>query len=202
MIKTYSTQQIRKLENIEFKKLEDSFSLMERAGNACTKFILSKFKFSHTTILCGPGNNAGDGFIIAKLLKKNKKRVSLYCLNKNTYSGDALKAYKKNKLQKKTFKTFNIKKNSLIIDCLFGIGLNRKIKGILKNIISQVNASDNLIVAIDIASGLNGNSGKVMGIAIKADYSLALHGSKRGQTISLGKKYSGKIKVIDIGIRS
>jgi len=152
--------------------------------------------------LCGPGNNAGDGFIIARLLKKNKKKVSLYCLNKNTYSGDALKAYKKNKLQKKTFKTFNIKKNSLIIDCLFGIGLNRKIKGILKNVISQVNTSDNLVVAIDIASGLNGNSGKVMGTAIKANYSLALHGIKRGQTKSLGKKFSGKVKVIDIGIRS
>ena len=92
MIKTYSTQQIRKLENIEFKKLEDSFSLMERAGNACAKFILNKFTFSHATILCGPGNNAGDGFIVARLLKKNKKKVSLYCLNKNTYSGDALKA--------------------------------------------------------------------------------------------------------------
>ena len=79
--------------------------------------------------------------------------------------------------------------------------MNRKIKGILKNIISQVNASDNLIVAIDIASGLNGNSGKVMGTAIKANYSLALHGIKRGQTKSLGKKFSGKVKVIDIGIR-
>ena len=202
MNQSFTIHQIRKLENEEFKKLKSSFILMERAGSACAKFILNKFTFSHATILCGPGNNAGDGFIIARLLKKNKKKVSLYCLNKNTYSGDALKAYKKNKLQKKTFKTFNIKKNSLIIDCLFGIGLNRKIKGILKNVILLVNTSDNLVVAIDIASGLNGNSGKVMGAAIKANYSLALHGIKRGQTKSLGKKFSGKVKVIDIGIRS
>ena len=74
MNQSFTIHQIRKLENEEFKKLKSSFILMERAGSACAKFILNKFTFSHATILCGPGNNAGDGFIIARLLKKIKKR--------------------------------------------------------------------------------------------------------------------------------
>ena len=92
-------------------------------------------------------------------------------------------------------------KKCIIIDCLFGIGLNRKIKGIYKKIINKVNKSKQKVISIDIASGINGNNGKIMGIAIKANFTYVLHVKKIGHTINPGKKYSGKINIIDIGIK-
>jgi NAD(P)H-hydrate epimerase len=94
-----------------------------------------------------------------------------------------------------------IYKNSIIVDCLFGIGLNRKINGIYKKIIKKVNKSKQYIISIDIPSGINGNTGEKMGEAIKANLTYALHAKKDGHTIGMGKKYSGKVKVVDIGIK-
>ena len=89
----------------------------------------------------------------------------------------------------------------MIIDCLFGIGLNRRIKGIYKKIIKKVNQSKQKVISIDIPSGINGNNGKIMGEAIQANFTYTLHAKKIGHTINPGKKYSGKISVIDIGIQ-
>ena len=137
----------------------------------------------------------------AHWLKRLNQNVTLYCLDLNYYKGDAKKAYKKNNLIKNNYKNLSIIKKCIIIDCLFGIGLNRKIKGIYKKIINKVNKSKQKIISIDIASGINGNNGKIMGEAIQANFTYTLHAKKIGHTINPGKKYSGKISVIDIGIQ-
>jgi len=118
-----------------------------------------------------------------------------------TYKGDAKIAYKKNRLTKNNYNDLNIPKNSVIIDCLFGIGLNRKVKGIYKNIIKKVNNSKQHVISIDIPSGINGNNGKIMGEAIKANSTYTLHAKKIGLTVNSGMKYSGKISIIGIGIK-
>ena len=94
-----------------------------------------------------------------------------------------------------------VPKNSVIIDCLFGIGINRNIKGFYKKIIRKVNNSKQHIISIDIPSGINGNNGRIMGAAIKANYTYTLHAKKIGLTINSGLQYSGKISIIDIGIK-
>ena len=104
-------------------------------------------------------------------------------------------------MSKKKYEDLYIPKNSVVIDCLFGIGLNRKIKGIFRNIVEKVNSSEAKVISIDIPSGINGNTGKPMGLAVKADFTYALHGKKNGHIYNSGKKYSGRITVIDIGIR-
>ena len=174
---------------------------MKRAGTKCAKRIHSLYHKKNIIVLCGPGNNGGDGLVISQFLKSLNVEVSLYCLNKKNYKGDALKAYKKNKLIKNDLKKLKISRNSLIVDCLFGIGLNRKIKGIFRNIVEKVNSSESKIVSIDIPSGINGDTGKPMGLAVKADFTYALHAKKNGHIYNSGKKYSGRITVIDIGIR-
>ena len=201
MRKIYSVEEIQTIEKKEFKKLRSSYVLMKRAGINCTKKIYKSKLNSKFIVLCGPGNNGGDGLVISQVLKKLNQNVILYCLESMVYRGDAKIAYKKNRLTKNNYNDLNIPKNSVIIDCLFGIGLNRKVKGIYKNIIKKVNNSKQHIISIDIPSGINGNNGKIMGEAIKANSTYTLHAKKIGLTVNSGMKYSGKISIIDIGIK-
>ena len=195
-----SVEEIKKIEQKEFIRLGNSYKLMEKAGIACAKIILNHYKERNFTVVCGPGNNGGDGFVISNYLNKHKKNVNLYCLKKIQYKKDALKAYKNNKLKKINLENLSIKKNFVIVDCLFGIGLNKKIKGIFKKTITKINKSNETVISIDIPSGIYGDNGKVMGNAIKANLTLALHAKKIGHNLFPGNKYSGKIKTVDLGI--
>ena len=201
MQKIYSAEEIQTIEKKEFKKLRNSYVLMKRAGTNCAKKIYKSKLNSKFTVLCGPGNNGGDGLVISQVLKKLNQNVTLYCLESAAYKGDAKIAYKKNLLTKNNYNNLNIPKNSVIIDCLFGIGLNRKVKGMYKNIIKKVNNSKQHVISIDIPSGINGNNGKIMGEAIKANSTYTLHAKKIGLTVNSGMKYSGKVSIIDIGIK-
>ena len=201
MKKTYSVEEIQKIEKKEFKRLKNSYILMKRAGTNCAKKIHKSKKNKKFIVLCGPGNNGGDGLVISQVLKKLNQNITLYCLEHKTYKGDAKIAYNKNYLSKKKYEDLYIPKNSVIIDCLFGIGLNRKVKGMYKNIIKKVNNSKQHVISIDIPSGINGNNGKIMGAAIKANSTYTLHAKKIGLTVNYGMKYSGKISIIGIGIR-
>ena len=201
MKKIYSVAEIQTIEKKEFKKLKNSFVLMKRAGTNCAKKIYKTKLNGKFIVLCGPGNNGGDGLVISKVLKKLNQNVILYCLGSNTYKGDAKIAYTKNRLTKNNYNDLNIPKNSIIIDCIFGIGLKRKVKGIYKKIIKKVNSSKQHVISIDIPSGINGNNGKIMGTAIKANSTYTLHAKKIGLTVNYGMKYSGKISIIGIGIR-
>ncbi len=201
MSKIYSVEEIQTIEKKEFKKLNNSYVLMKRAGSNCAKKIYKSKLNSKFIVLCGPGNNGGDGLVISQVLKKLDQNVTLYCLESTAYKGDAKIAYKKNRLTKNNYNDLNIPKNSVIIDCLFGIGLNRKVKGMYKNIIKKVNNSKQHVISIDIPSGINGNNGKIMGEAIKANSTYTLHAKKIGLTVNSGMKYSGKVSIIDIGIK-
>ena len=201
MRKIYSVEEIQTIEKKEFKKLRSSYILMKKAGINCTKKIYKSKLNSKFIVLCGPGNNGGDGLVISQVLKKLNQNVILYCLESTAYKGDAKIAYKKNRLTKNNYNDLNIPKNSVIIDCLFGIGLNRKVKGMYKNIIKKINQSKQYVISIDIPSGINGDNGKIMGEAIKANSTYTLHAKKIGLTINSGMKYSGKVSKIDIGIK-
>jgi len=201
MKKTYSVEEIQKIEKKEFKRLKNSYILMKRAGTNCAKKIYKSKRNRNFIVLCGPGNNGGDGLVISQVLKKLNQNITLYCLDHKAYKGDAKIAYNKNYLFKKKYENLYIPKNSVIIDCLFGIGISRDLKGFYKKIIKKVNSSKQHIISIDIPSGINGNNGKIMGTAIKANSTYTLHAKKIGLTVNYGMKYSGKISIIGIGIR-
>ena len=201
MERIYSVEEIHNIEKKEFKKLKSSYVLMKRAGTNCAKKIYKSKLNSKFIVLCGPGNNGGDGLVISQGLKKLNQSVILYSLKSMAYKGDAKIAYKKNQLTKNNYNDLNIPKNSVIIDCLFGIGLSRKVKGMYKNIIKKVNKSKQHVISIDIPSGINGDNGKIMGEAIKANSTYTLHAKKIGLTINSGMKYSGKVSIINIGIK-
>ena len=197
-----SSQEMRLFEKNEFLKLKkESYFFMKNAGKQAFNLIRKNFKKKQPIIvLCGPGNNGGDGFIIAKYLKNHGYKTEVYASsNKKSYKGDALKALNEYGEKIKKISSFRIKKNALIVDAIFGIGLSRNIKGILKKIFNQINKSNNKVVSIDIPSGISSDTGKILGCAIKADYTVTFHTKKLGHLFDPGKEFSGKLKVADIG---
>ena len=195
-----SSQEMRLFEKNEFLKKE-SYFFMKNAGRQAFNLIRKNFKNKQPIIvLCGPGNNGGDGFIIAKYLKSYGYKTEVYASsNKKSYKGDALKALTEYEGKIKKISSFKIKKNVLIVDALFGIGLTRSIKGVLKKVFNKINKNNNKVISVDIPSGISSDTGKILGSAIKADYTVTFHTKKLGHLIDPGKKFSGKLKVVDIG---
>jgi len=208
MQKTHSSEiflptDMKELEKYNFLK-NKSYKFMKKAGYEAFKLIKNKYKKKQTAIvLCGPGNNGGDGFIVANYLLKEGYKTKVYTLfNNNRYSGDALLALKNFKGQTKNINFLKIVPNSFIIDALFGIGLKREIKGKLKDTIKSINKSKNSVLSLDIPSGISSNNGKILGCAIKADFTVTFHRKKLGHILSEGKEFSGKLKVVDIGFKN
>ena len=87
----------------------------------------------------------------------------------------------------------------MIVDALFGIGLKRKIKGKLAQVVKLINKKNNPVISVDIPSGISSNTGQILGSAIKADFTVTFHRKKVGHVMGYGKEFSGKVKVVDIG---
>ena len=131
----FLSEEMRKFEKLNFLE-KSSYSFMKKAGYEVFKFIEDNFKKRQFIIvLCGPGNNGGDGFVIAEHLRDSGYKIKVYTFaDTNKYRGDALRAWKNFKGITKKMRFFKLTKNSLIVDCLFGIGLKRNIKGKLEKI--------------------------------------------------------------------
>ena len=193
----------RDLDKETIKKFTPGYTLMKNAGKVVFKVIKEKFKKKKKIkILCGPGNNGGDGFVVAKLLKENGySNVYLYCLvNKKKLKGDAKLAAENFGDNFKSFSDLSISSRDVIIDGIFGSGLKKNISGNLKNIINKINLKNPYSISIDIPSGINGDTGQIQGIALKSNDTITFTRKKMGHLLLPGKEYCGNIKVKDIGI--
>ena len=132
MSEIFNTEEMKDFENSQFSK-KNSYYFMQSAGKKVFEFINNNFKNKKSIIvLCGPGNNGGDGFVVAKHLKDNGYLVNVYIYpNDNSYKKDALKAFNKFKGKVEKIDLFKLEKNALIVDAVFGIGLKRNIEGVL-----------------------------------------------------------------------
>ncbi len=200
MNEIFNSEEVKRFEKAQFLK-KTSYSFMKKAGRRVFEFINTKFKNKKTIIvLCGPGNNGGDGFVVAKHLMNHGYKLKVYIYtNKKNYTGDAFKAFKEFKGEVKKIDLLRLQDNALIVDALFGTGLKRDIKGILGKIFRKINKKKNPVVSVDIPSGLCSNTGKILGNAIKADFTITFHRKKIGHIICFGKQFCGKLKVVDIG---
>jgi len=198
-IKIYNQDLITKCEKKTFEK-KDSFTLMENAAKACSKYILSNYNPKKILILCGPGNNGGDGILIAKDLLKQKCYVSIFApigLGKTKDSAKALLKLNNNDLIKKNI---NFKDFDFFIDSLFGFNFNRKLSKELKNIIKNINSQKFIKISIDVPSGVYCDNGQIDEIAIQADITLTFHRLKPAHVLLPGKELSNKIEILKIGL--
>lgn len=196
------------MENLDKRAIEyykiDSILLMENAGMKVYEEIKNHDSF---TVICGRGNNGGDGLVVARQLVVSEKDVNTFII-KGPKSEESKKNF--NILKNLTDNIFIIEDESdleklkssldnsqVAVDAIFGIGTDRDIKGIYKDVIKVINDSDTYKVGVDIPSGIDANTGKSLGINIKADETVTIHEKKIGMDKN---KDCGKIKEVFIGI--
>ncbi|MBI2608023.1 MAG: NAD(P)H-hydrate dehydratase [Deltaproteobacteria bacterium] len=183
------------------------FSLMDQAGKGVSTLIASHYpKNLSVGILCGRGNNGGDGLVVARyLLQKGFQKILIILIPQiDNLKGEVLEHFKK--IDQTKIKIYDhshlelLKECDVIVDGLLGTGLKDEVRDPYKQIINYINALQKEVVAIDIPSGLQGNSGEPHGVAIKAKMTVCLAGAKVGLVLTQAASYVGKLHVIDIGI--
>ena len=180
-----------------------SNDLIMRAGAAIYDFINQESlikKEQRVLIICGPGNNGQDGIILAQLLISNGFKIKVLLLNEKAEQLNDINITKENLVNKNDI-IKEIERCNIIIDAIFGIGLNKKITGLFFDVIVAINNLQKKVYSIDIASGLNGDNGIASNIAVKADYTFVMQNYKIGNIINDACDYSGKMIVLDIGIK-
>ncbi|MBP2024502.1 NAD(P)H-hydrate epimerase [Peptoniphilus stercorisuis] len=181
-----------------------SIVLMENAAMG----VFNEVKdYNSFTIICGSGNNGGDGLALGRHLLLNKKDVDIFIIegrqsNEFTENLEILKKLTKNiyyinKKEDLDNLVNSLEINEISIDCIFGTGLSRNISGIYKDVINCINQHSNYTIAIDIPSGLDANSGDILGIMVKSDETITIHDIKHGL---LKNDFVGKIKEVYVGI--
>lgn len=175
--------------------------LMENAGRAVATAVMERYSPQPVVVLCGPGNNGGDGFVAARHLKAHGWNVHTSLLGAaSALKGDAAWAADLWKGAEVPLSPALLEGRPLIIDALFGAGLKRPIEGVAAEIIARIDEGELSVVAIDVPSGLHGDSGAVMGTAPYAELTVTFFHPKPGHYSVEGLKRCGELRVADIGI--
>ncbi|CAN5162760.1 bifunctional ADP-dependent NAD(P)H-hydrate dehydratase/NAD(P)H-hydrate epimerase [soil metagenome] len=179
------------------------FALMRRAGLAVADVVDAIAPHGAILVVAGRGNNGGDGFIAAAELAGRGREVSVILLcDRATLKGDAALASAEWKGLVLPCDPAALGQLNLIVDALFGAGLNRAVKGDPYAMIEAMNASGVPILSVDLPSGINGDTGEVMGIAVEASATVTFFRRKPGHLLLPGRVHCGEIDVADIGIEA
>ena len=175
--------------------------LMGNVGRAVVVELTKRWRAQPTRVLCGPGNNGGDGFVIARLLKERGWPVKLSLLgNLNSLSGDALRMAKRWKGETEALDISCLNNETLIVDALFGAGLTREVKGPAAHIVNEINERKLTCVAVDIPSGVAANTGEILGVAPQCELTVTFFRKKPGHLLYPGRGLCGQISLVNIGI--
>jgi hydroxyethylthiazole kinase-like uncharacterized protein yjeF len=175
--------------------------LMERAGTAVVRAIQARFARRPVIVLCGPGNNGGDGWVVARLLKQAGWPVEAVSLvDPASLQGDAAGAFAAWQAPWHPVEAALDRTAGLWVDALFGAGLARDVAGPAGALIEHVLAQGAPVVAIDIPSGIDGATGLVRGHALRAALTVTFVRKKPGLVLLPGRLHAGEIVVADIGI--
>lgn len=178
-------------------------ALMERAGRAVADAVCRRAiqGAPRICVVAGPGNNGGDGFVAARVLAERGYAVRLLLAgNREALKGDAAGAAGRWQGAVEPAVAENLADADIIVDALFGAGLDRPVSGAACDMIEAMNASGRPIVAVDLPSGINGTSGAVMGAAVRASETVTFFRRKLGHVLLPGRLYCGPVEVADIGI--
>jgi len=209
--KTVTVKQIQDLDKIAIEKYGvPSLALMENAGRSVAQEVIKRIKRIKNPlvcIVCGLGNNAGDGFVAARHLINAGIKTKIVLIGKGSQlKHDAAVNYKILKKLKYPIKEAvavplqDIVRADAIVDAIFGVGLSREILDPFRGVIEAINARSKKVIAVDIPSGLDGTTGKIYGACVRADVTVTFSFIKKGFLKGSGPKHTGKVVVVDIGI--
>jgi len=203
--KLYSAEQVREMDR---KVIEEygipGIALMRKAGAEVFAVYQKHYQDYPLVVFCGAGNNAGDGYVVATLAKQAGIKVDVYSLTQaEALKGEAATAYQ-DFMQMGGKTTGFTKKTDLsgcvVIDALLGTGLDREVTGLYAEAIDLINQSTVAVISVDIPSGLNANTGIVMGCAVKADWTVSFIGLKQGLFTGAAADYCGHVVYADLAI--
>lgn len=179
----------------------DTLRLMENAGQAIAALALQAYPGAlRFVIFCGPGNNGGDGYVAARALKESGAFVAVFALGDADLTGDAKLARVACDLSVAPFESYEIAVGDVIIDAIFGAGLNRDVPDNIRGLIDRVNAAGVPVIAVDVPSGIDGETGHVRGAAFMAAKTVTFMCRKPGHLLLPGRDHCGQVSVVDIGI--
>lgn len=204
--KLYRAEQVRELDRIAIQQWKiPGFELMNRAGLFAFQCAIEKYPdIRSVAVYCGAGNNAGDGYVVARLALDAGISAVVYTVSPiERLQGDALTAfqeYKKTPGKVIKYQPGMTCDADLVIDALLGTGLDRQVQGIYAEVIRTINTLRQPVVSLDIPSGLNADTGAVMGGAVRADATVTFIGLKQGLYTGDAADYCGEICYSSLGI--
>lgn len=214
MPKTLTVSQIQRIEKHAISTIGiPSVVLMENAGRAVAESLLRELEVKERTniaVICGTGNNGGDGFVAARYLWAAGVNVTVFVLGNIKVLKQGPKVFyailKALRVPVVLIKKWDrstadfINGHDIFVDALLGIGINRPVSGELEQMIDLINDSRQKIWSVDIPSGLDGTTGKVYGSCVKAATTVSFTALKKGFFINEGPSLTGRIQTADIGI--
>lgn len=193
----YSTAAIRELERLAINQCGiNGYDLMNRAGAAVLAVVKQKYPQARRLLVCcGAGNNAGDGYVVARLAQRAGYVVDVVSLvDPEKLTGDARRAYSDwCTLGLGLVDADNLHEVDVVVDALLGTGLQREVMGVWRSMIEAMNASGVPIVSVDVPSGLSADTGSVLGVAVHADVTVTFIGLKQGLYTHQAADYCGEI---------
>jgi hydroxyethylthiazole kinase-like uncharacterized protein yjeF len=206
-----SVEQMQEMDRAAVEELGlPSICLMENAGRGCADLLAERIRrqcLRWPALLCGTGNNGGDGYVIARMLANRGIPVTVYAVGKpESLKGDA--AIARTVVERMGLETIpvcseadlpDLRDHDLLIDCLLGTGLKGGAQKLVGALIRLVTDSGVPVVAIDIPSGVQGDTGLALGPAVVADETLTMAAPKRGLWLQPGRELAGRVSVVDIG---
>lgn len=196
-----TTEEMYRADALAIARGTPGVTLMENAGRACARVIAERYDRVPVAVLCGPGNNGGDGFVIARLLQRQGWTVRLGLLgDPSRLKGDAASMAARWTGPVEPLSVDLLVGAGLIVDALFGAGLDRPITGVAAEVIGAVNSAGVPVVAIDVPSGVEGSTGRVLGPAVKAAHSITFFRKKPAHVLAPSKFLCGRVDACDIGI--
>lgn len=205
-MRVLTSKQIKRVEEDAFKTDSTESGLMLNAGTACfnkiCKIFAKSLESSRIAVFCGNGKNAGDGFVIADLLRKINVSADIILCDKEPSIAEPKMYYDnalKNNVKSYYFTDIGHKSYDIIVDCIFGIGFHGEPREPFGKIFDYINSSTAKVVSIDTPSGTDSTDGSVAN-AVKADYTIAISTLKYAHILPPSNSYCGKIYTVNIGI--
>ncbi len=202
MIELLTTAEMAQADRLAIAAGTSGIKLMENAGRSVADVVAARHPLAlSVVVLAGPGNNGGDGFVAARLLLDRGYSVRLLLVGEaDRLKGDAALAAGRWSGPFEPASPAGLAGAGVIIDALFGAGLDRPVEGVARAMIEAINSSPATIYAVDLPSGINGTSGQVQGAAVMAQQTITFFRRKPGHVLLPGRLHCGKVQVTNIGI--
>jgi hydroxyethylthiazole kinase-like uncharacterized protein yjeF len=201
MIELLTTAEMAEADRLTIAGGTAGIVLMENAGRAVADAASRVLQGRRAIVVAGPGNNGGDGFVAARLLVERGHDVRVaFVGDRQRLKGDAALAAERWRGPVEQASPAVITGQELVIDALFGAGLDRAVEGLPRAMIEAVNANRAPVIAVDLPSGVSGSTGAVMGVAVKASHTVTFFRRKAGHLLLPGRLHCGSIELADIGI--